>query len=24
VPLFVNVGDRVKVQTASGEYISRV
>jgi elongation factor P len=23
VPLFVNVGDRVKVQTASGEYISR-
>ena len=24
VPLFVNVGDRIKVQTASGEYISRV
>ena len=24
VPLFVNVGDRVKVQTASGEYMSRV
>jgi len=24
VPLFVNVGDRVKVQTATGEYISRV
>src|SRR3954463_2701423 len=24
VPLFVNVGDKVKVQTASGEYISRV
>jgi elongation factor P len=23
VPLFVNVGDRVKVQTASGEYMSR-
>jgi len=23
VPLFVNVGDRVKVQTASGDYISR-
>jgi elongation factor P len=23
VPLFVNVGDRIKVQTASGEYISR-
>ena len=23
VPLFVNIGDRVKVQTASGEYISR-
>jgi elongation factor P len=23
VPLFINVGDRVKVQTASGEYISR-
>jgi elongation factor P len=24
VPLFVNVGDRIKVQTASGEYVSRV
>jgi elongation factor P len=24
VPLFVNVGDKIKVQTASGEYISRV
>ena len=24
VPLFVNVGDRVKVQTASGDYVSRV
>ena len=24
VPLFVNVGDRVKVQTATGEYMSRV
>jgi elongation factor P len=24
VPLFVNVGDRVKVQTASGAYVSRV
>jgi Elongation factor P, C-terminal len=24
VPLFVNVGDRIKVQTASGDYISRV
>jgi elongation factor P len=23
VPLFVNIGDRVKVQTASGEYMSR-
>jgi elongation factor P len=23
VPLFVNVGDRVKVQTSSGDYISR-
>jgi elongation factor P len=23
VPLFINVGDRVKVQTASGDYISR-
>ena len=23
VPLFVNVGDRVKVQTASGDYMSR-
>ena len=23
VPLFVNVGDRVKIQTASGEYMSR-
>jgi hypothetical protein len=23
VPLFVNVGDRVKVQTATGEYMSR-
>jgi elongation factor P len=24
VPLFVNIGDRVKVQTASGDYMSRV
>jgi elongation factor P len=24
VPLFVNVGDRIKVQTSSGDYISRV
>ncbi len=24
VPLFVNVGDRVKVQTATGDYMSRV
>jgi elongation factor P len=24
VPLFVNVGDRVKVDTRSGEYITRV
>ena len=24
VPLFVDVGDRVKVQTESGEYMSRV
>ena len=24
VPLFVNAGDRIKVQTSSGEYISRV
>ena len=23
VPLFVNIGDRVKVQTATGEYMSR-
>jgi elongation factor P len=23
VPLFVNVGDRVKVQTATGDYMSR-
>jgi elongation factor P len=23
VPLFVNVGDRVKVQTSSGDYMSR-
>jgi len=23
VPLFVNVGDRVKVQTETGDYISR-
>jgi hypothetical protein len=23
VPLFVNVGDRVKVDTRSGEYMSR-
>lgn len=23
VPLFVNIGDRVKIQTASGEYMSR-
>nr|MCU0258963.1 elongation factor P [Solirubrobacteraceae bacterium] len=24
VPLFVNIGDRVKVQTETGEYMSRV
>ncbi len=24
VPLFVNIGDRVKVDTRSGEYITRV
>jgi hypothetical protein len=24
VPLFVNVGDRVKVDTRSGEYLTRV
>jgi elongation factor P len=24
VPLFVNVGDRVRVDTRSGEYITRV
>nr|MDQ5808576.1 elongation factor P [Actinomycetota bacterium] len=24
VPLFVNIGDRVKVQTATGDYMSRV
>jgi elongation factor P len=23
VPLFVNIGDRVKIQTATGEYMSR-
>ena len=23
VPLFVNIGDRVKVQTETGEYMSR-
>ena len=24
VPLFVNIGDRVKIQTETGEYMSRV
>ncbi|MEY2756131.1 MAG: Elongation factor C-terminal, partial [Actinomycetota bacterium] len=24
VPLFVNIGDRVKVDTRSGDYITRV
>jgi Elongation factor P, C-terminal len=24
VPLFVNIGDKVKVDTRSGEYITRV
>jgi hypothetical protein len=24
VPLFVNIGDRVKVDTRSGEYLTRV
>ncbi|MEY4228280.1 MAG: elongation factor, partial [Actinomycetota bacterium] len=24
VPLFVNIGDRVKVDTRSGEYVTRV
>jgi elongation factor P len=23
VPLFVNIGDRVKIQTETGEYMSR-
>jgi hypothetical protein len=23
VPLFVNIGDRIKVQTATGDYMSR-
>jgi elongation factor P len=24
VPLFVNIGDRVKIQTETGDYMSRV